>query len=63
MAFVGAACFSAGVSFADFAGDVVPGVVSVALLGDAGDVEHAVDSPVSAEVEPMPDGLVWAFAR
>ena len=30
------------------------------MFGDAGDVEHAVNAPVPAEVEPMPDGFVSA---
>jgi len=53
VALVGSAGFAAGLALADLAGDIGAGVVVVALLGDAGDVEHAVDSPVAAEVEPV----------
>ena len=62
VSFVGAAGFAAGLAFGEFAVDVVAGEVEVALLGDAGDVEHAVDSAVAAEVESVSDGLVAAFA-
>jgi hypothetical protein len=46
VSFVGAACFSSGFAFIDFAVDVDAGFVDVALLGDASDVEHTVDPPV-----------------
>ena len=63
VAFVGSARFAPGLAFGDFAVDAAAGLVDVALLGDAGDVEHAVDPPVAAEVEAMPDGLTVAFTR
>ena len=59
---MGSASFSPGFTFADFAVDVEAGLDDVALLGDAGDVEHAVDPPVAAEVEAVFDGLAVAFA-
>lgn len=34
----------------------------VALLGDAGDVEDAVDAPVATEIEVVPDWRAVAFA-
>ena len=53
--------FASGLAFTDFAVDVVTGLVEVALLGDAGDVEHAVDPPIAAEVEAVFVGLTVAF--
>lgn len=55
MALVGAAGFSGCLAFGGLAGDVGAGEFVVALLGDAGDVEHAVDATVAPEVEPVPD--------
>src|SRR5215216_1417229 len=63
VSFVGAAGFSACLAFGELAVDVDAGFGVVALLGDAGDVEHAVDASVAAEVEPMPDRTVGALAR
>ena len=60
---MGAACFASGFYFADFAVDVGARVVDVSLLDDAGDVEHAVDSPVAAEFESMADRDAVALAR
>jgi hypothetical protein len=42
-------------AFAEFAVDVDPRLVEIAVLSDADDVEHAVDSSVAAEVESMLD--------
>ena len=53
--------FAPGLAFGDFAVDVATGLVEVALLGDAGDVEHAVDPSVATEVEAMFDGLAITF--
>jgi hypothetical protein len=50
------------VAFGDLAFDVGLGGLVVALLGDAGDVEHAVDAPVPAVVEAVSDWLTGAFA-
>ena len=63
MSFVGSACFASGFAFAELAVDVGASVVDVAVLGDAGDVEHTVDPPVAAKVESMPDWLAAAFTR
>ena len=59
---MGPARFASGLAFADLAFDVGRGRLMVALLGDAGDVEHAVDAPVAAEVEAVPDRRAVAFA-
>src|SRR3954453_20978986 len=56
VALVGAAGLASGLAFAEFPVDVHAGIIDIAMLGDADDVEHAVDSPVAAEVESMPDG-------
>jgi hypothetical protein len=61
VAFVGSAGFSAGFAFGEFAVDEGSRVVEVALLGDAGDVEHAVDPPVPTEIEAVLDGSPVAF--
>lgn len=52
---MGASGFAAGLAFADVAVDVGAGVVDVAVLGDAGDIEHAVDPAVASKVEPVLD--------
>ena len=52
---MGSASFAPGLAFAELAVDVDASVVEVAVLGDAGHVEHAVDPPVAAEVESMLD--------
>ena len=59
---MGAAGFASGLAFGDVAVDVVPCFVDVALLCDAGDVEHAVDPSVAAEVESVLDGGADAFS-
>ncbi len=60
---MGSAGFAAGLAFAEFAFEVGPSVVVVAVLSDAGDVEHAVDSSVAAEIESMLDRSPVAFTR
>ena len=50
---MGSSRFAAGLAFGALAFDVGLGRLAVALLGDARDVEHAVDAPVTAEVEPV----------
>ena len=62
VAFVGSACFAAGLGVGGLAVDVGASVLAVALLGDGGDVEHTVDTPVATEVEPMFDRLAVAFS-
>jgi hypothetical protein len=62
VAFVGASGFAGCRAFRGLAVDVDAGDIEVALLGDAGDVQDAVDPPVAAEVEAMPDGQTVAFA-
>ncbi len=56
-----ASCFAAGLSLVDLAVDVDAGVIGVAVLDDTGYVEHAVDSPVATEVEPVWDREAVAF--
>ncbi len=53
---------SSGFAFAYLAVDEGSGFVDVAVLGDAGDVEDAVDSTVAAGVEAVPDRQAGAFA-
>ena len=50
---MGSSCFAAGLAFAEFAVDVGRRVGQVAVLDDAGDVEHAVDATVAAVVESV----------
>ena len=59
---MGSSGFASGFAFGGLAVEVDPGVLAVALLGDAGDVEHTVDASVSSEVEPMFDGFTIAFS-
>ena len=61
VSFVGSSCFSFGFTFADLAVEVGSGLVEVPLLGDACDVENAVDPSVPAEVETVPDWFAVAF--
>ena len=63
VAFVEAACFSPGFAFTGFAVDVDAGILNIALLGDAGDVEQAVYASVPTEIEPMPDRQSFTLAR
>jgi hypothetical protein len=58
--FVGSAGFATGLAFGGLAVQIRAGVVSVALLGDAGDAEHTGDAPVASEVEAMFDGFASA---
>ena len=58
---VEALCFAPGFAFADFSVDVAAGFVDITLLGDAGNVEHAVDPAVAAEVESVLDRFAGAF--
>ena len=60
---MGSARFASGLAFAGFAFDGGLGRRVVALLGDADDVEHAIDSPVPIKVEAMPDRRTVTFAR
>ena len=62
VSFVGSSGFASGLAFGGLAGEVGGGVGLAALLGDRGDVEHAVDAPVASEVEPELDGVARAFA-
>lgn len=57
VSFVGSAGFAAGLAFAEFAVDVGSCFVQVAVLDDAGDVEHAVDPSVATEVDAHPTSL------
>ena len=59
---MGSAGFASGLALAELAVDVDAGVVEIAVLGDAGHVEHAVDPTVAAEVEAMLDREPVAFA-
>ena len=59
---MGSTGFASGLAFAQFAVDELAGFVDVALLGDAGGVEHAVDPSVSTEVESMLDRLASALS-
>ena len=43
--------------------EVLLGGLVISLLGNAGDVQHAVHPPVAASVEAVSDGLVGALAR
>jgi hypothetical protein len=54
--------FASGLAFCEFPVHVGLGVVDVALLRDAGDVENAVHSSVAAKIEAVSDGLVRSFA-
>ena len=56
-------CRAAGLAFADLAVEVGSCVAVEPLLGDAGDVEHAVDPAVAAEVESVADRRGAAFTR
>ena len=58
----GVAGFAPGLALAGFAGEVGGGFWLAAGLGDRRDVQHRVDTPVAAEVEPVLDGLVAALA-
>jgi hypothetical protein len=58
-----AAGLSGGLAFGGLAGEVDAGRLVVALLGDTGDVEHAVDATVASEVEAVPGGRAVAFTR
>jgi len=62
VAFVRAAGFSSGLALGGFAGQIRLRVGVVALLGDADDVQRAVDASVAAGVEAVADGLTVAFA-
>jgi DNA-binding MarR family transcriptional regulator len=62
MAFVGASDFSSGLAVGGFAGKVAARRGMITLLGDADDVQDAIDAPVAAGVEPVTDRLVVAFA-
>ena len=57
------ACLTVGLSFAELPVDVDAGVIEVSVLGDAGDVERAVDPSVAAEVESVLHGTAVALAR
>lgn len=61
VALVASSCLAARRTFGDLAGDVAAGRVVVALLGDAGEMEHAVDAPVAAVVEPVPNSFAVAL--
>jgi hypothetical protein len=61
VAFVGASSFPSGLALGGLAGQVVARWLMVALLGDADDVQHAVDATVTAEVESVADGLPVAL--
>lgn len=52
---VGAAGFASGLALAELADDVHACVEPAALLGDAGQIEDAVDGRLPLEVEPMLD--------
>lgn len=54
---MGSAGFASGLAFGDLAFDVCLGRLVVALLGDAGDVEHAFDAPVPTKVDAVPARL------
>ena len=56
------ACFASGFALTDFAVDVDAGLVDIAVLNNAGNVEHAVDPPVPTEVEAVSDWGAFALS-
>ena len=61
VSFVGSSGFASGLAFGGLAGEVGGRFGLAALLGDRGDVEHAVDAPVASEVEAVLDRVACAF--
>lgn len=50
---MGSSDFSLGLALGSFPIEVAAGIGVISLLGDRGDVEHAVDVPVASKVEPV----------
>jgi hypothetical protein len=63
MSFVRSSGFASGLAFGELPIDEDAGLVDIAVLGNAGDEEHAVDPPVPAVVEAMPHRRGVAFSR
>jgi hypothetical protein len=61
VAFVGAPGFPAGLALRGLASQERLRIWMIALLGDADDVQDAVDAAVAARVEPVADRLAVAF--
>lgn len=62
-AFVGPACFESDLALGGLASEEGAGVIEASLLGDADDVEDAVDPSVAAEVDAVADGIAVASSR
>jgi hypothetical protein len=62
VSFVGSSGFASGLAFGSLAFDVVTGGWMASLLGDADDVQDAIDAPVAAQVQTVPDRCCGAFA-